>query len=115
MTTTKLTIDKVEDREGNGICRHCDREGLRWIFILSDGSEIGSGCARKVLGYAPAPKSYAWAAHVEPVATTATHTLYQSRKHGDKFMLIAQGPNAVCSGEGAWVRSRWTQAYGAAA
>ena len=108
---TKLTIEKIEDREGDGTCRHCGREGLRWIFILSDGTEIGSGCARKVLGWAPAPKSYTWAAKVEAVETVGAHTLYRSRKNGDAVMVIAQGANLVVSGPGAWVRSRWSEVY----
>jgi hypothetical protein len=115
MTTTKLSIDKIEDREGDGTCRHCDREGLRWIFVLSDGTEIGSGCARKVLGFAPAPKAFAWVSKFEAVATANGYTLYQSKTHGDAVMAIAQGANLVVNGPGAWVTSRWTGAYGAAA
>jgi hypothetical protein len=108
MTQTQtLTIEKIEDREGDGTCRHCDREGLRWIFILSDGQEIGSGCARKVLGFAPAPKTYAWVANFAAVETANGHTLYASKRHGDAVMAIAQGANLVVNGPGAWVRDRW--------
>jgi hypothetical protein len=56
----KLHAVKVEDHEGHGICRQCDRENLRWIVTLSDGSTVGTECARTVLGYKPAPASYRW-------------------------------------------------------
>jgi len=45
-----LTITKIEDREGQGICQHCSREGLRWIVILSDGSSVGLDCAKELTG-----------------------------------------------------------------
>jgi len=46
----KLTVTKIEDREGQGICQHCNREGLRWIVILSDGSSVGFDCAKDLTG-----------------------------------------------------------------
>ena len=56
-TTTKaLTVTKIEDREGNGICQCCDRENLRWIVTLSDGSSVGTQCANKIMGH----KNYNW-------------------------------------------------------
>ena len=66
--TTKLHITKFEDREGFGRCGHCGREGLRWIAVLSDGTACGTECAKRVLGYAPAPKSFNWIAGCEVIA-----------------------------------------------
>lgn len=66
MTTIKL--HKIEDYEGHGICRECGREGLRWIATLSDGSQVGLECSKRVLGFKPAPKAYNWLADFRPVA-----------------------------------------------
>jgi hypothetical protein len=68
MSTATPTLVKVEDHEGDGHCGHCAREGLRWICILSDGSAVGVECAKKVMGFKPAPKSYAWVSEFEAVA-----------------------------------------------
>lgn len=68
MTNTALRIEKIEDREGFGVCSHCGREGLRWIATLSDGSGCGLECAKRVVGFKPAPTAYRWAEHFEAVA-----------------------------------------------
>lgn len=68
MTTTKLHITKVEDHEGMGRCGHCEREGLRWIVVLSDGTSVGTECAKRVLGYTLKPASYTWMTGYAPIA-----------------------------------------------
>ena len=50
-----LHVVRYEDAEGDGRCGHCDREGLRWLAHLSDGTAVGTGCMRKVLGIPNAP------------------------------------------------------------
>jgi hypothetical protein len=45
------TVIRVEDHEGTGTCGHCGREGLRWIAVMSDGSMIGTSCAKKLMGF----------------------------------------------------------------
>lgn len=60
-------VVRLEDHEGDGTCLHCQRSGLRWIAVLSDGRTIGTGCARKVLGY--------------PISTSAAATNWLSRFH----------------------------------
>ncbi|URM87337.1 hypothetical protein SEA_BANQUO_6 [Gordonia phage Banquo] len=81
MTTTKLTVTKYEDAEGDGRCQQCGREGLRWLAVLSDGSRCGVECAKAVVGFKPAPKAYRWIAGCEVVAEWcecgATFVLYR--------------------------------------
>jgi len=85
MTAQQLpTITRYEDHEGDGRCGLCEREGLRWIAVLSDGSTVGSECAKKATGTkAIAPAKLAWLAHFEVVAEVVdcgnTHTLWQHR------------------------------------
>lgn len=64
----KLEIAKIEDREHEGLCSSCGREGLRWIATLNDGTQLGLECAKKVLGYRPAPNKYQWVEHFTAVA-----------------------------------------------
>lgn len=118
MTTTNHLI-RVEDHEGFGTCGHCDREGLRWIAIVSvDGQTVavGTECAKRVLGWKPTPKSYAWvehftvvAEHTEPYrmygsdAPTTTYTLWQHRNG----TATRETTNGVLTSIGG-VRREWT-------
>jgi hypothetical protein len=79
MNTATVTLVKVEDHEGNGECSECGRTGLRWIATLSDGTTVGVECAKKVMGWKPAPKTYAWTADF---AATAEHI-----ECGETFIL----------------------------
>ena len=56
----KVTVKWVENCEGDGTCLACGREGLTWVVVLSDGSRVGVECAKPILGFKPAPKSYVW-------------------------------------------------------
>jgi hypothetical protein len=67
-TTTTLTMERIDDCEGDGTCGACGREGLRWVVTLSDGSRVGLECAKKLVGFRPAPHTYNWVADYEPVA-----------------------------------------------
>lgn len=71
-------VVRLEDHEGDGTCTHCQRTGLRWIAVLSDGRTIGTGCARKVLGYPISTSAAAtsWLSQFRPVAerTAFGHT-----------------------------------------
>lgn len=55
-----LSIVKINDMEFEGRCTVCQREGLRWVATLSDGTGVGLECAKKVLGFKPKPVTYQW-------------------------------------------------------
>lgn len=67
-TAAKMSIVRIDDHEGDGDCSSCGRTGLRWIATLSDGTHVGLECAKKILGWKPAPTSYNWIADFSPVA-----------------------------------------------
>ena len=75
----KLQVTKVTDHEGEGRCGQCGREGLRWVVSLSDGSAVGTECAKAVLGWKPATRDYAWTRDFRPVAEHA--------EYGDSYVL----------------------------
>ena len=68
MSTATVTLVKIEDHEGNGECRECGRTGLRWIATLSDGTHVGTECAKQILGWKPTPKTYTWVADFTAIA-----------------------------------------------
>ena len=84
MSTAQATIAKIEDHEGFGRCSECEREGLRWIVVLSDGTSVGTECAKRVLGHSVTPKSYSWmtgfSAVAEHVTKFETAVLYRNDK-----------------------------------
>ena len=86
MTTTKLSITKVLDREGEGCCQECGRTNVRWIAVLSDGSTVGSECAKKITGQAFSPAKYAPLAGATEIASGldcgATWTLFSNGARG---------------------------------
>lgn len=94
MTTTQsLHIVKIEDHEGDGRCSECNREGLRWICTLSDGTTVGTECARKIVGFKPAPKSYNWAAGFTATAKRAEgNTTFVLWRNGNR---VAVTRNAI--------------------
>jgi hypothetical protein len=108
MTTTRPTITRYEDHEGDGTCGACGREGLRWIARLSDGSGIGTECAKAVLGYTVARKDYAWTTDFAPVATVVeygeTLVLWQS-KSGSQTRETRDGRLVKVGG----ARKEWQQ------
>lgn len=81
----KITLVKIEDREFEGRCGECGRCGLRWVAIMSDGSAVGLECAKKVMGYRPAPAKYQWVEFYDAIAEhregAFIHVLWQ-RKNG---------------------------------
>lgn len=104
-TAAKLTIEVIRDCEGEGRCGACDREGLRWVAQLSDGSNVGLECAKRVLGFKPAPKSYNW---------QADYTLKGTLSKGAEFFgvwihtngraaAITRNGVMVCNGPAEWV------------
>ncbi len=107
----KPTVVKIEDHEGSGECQSCGRTGLRWIVTLSDGSKVGTECAKKVMGWTPAPKSYAWVADYTPVAEHvigAEHFIMWQHKHGNRTRMTING---VLYQDGGvrqdWIRKGW--------
>lgn len=67
MQTAKL--HHIEDHEGTGECQECGRTGLRWVCYLTDGSRVGTECAKRVMGWKPAPKQYNWVPNFDMIAT----------------------------------------------
>lgn len=106
--TPRLTITKIEDHEGNGRCSACDREGLRWICTLSDSTTVGTECAKKLVGYKPAPKQYQWVADFAPVAEHvdggSVFVLWQ-HKQGTATRETCDGHLSSVGG----VRQEWTR------
>jgi hypothetical protein len=78
METTTATVSHITDAEGFGTCAACGREGLRWLvhFNQSDQLPVGLECAKAVLGFKPAPKSYNWMD-----GYTATRTVVECEGH----------------------------------
>ncbi|OZD23790.1 hypothetical protein CH253_07975 [Rhodococcus sp. 06-156-3C] len=106
-----LTLVKVENREGDGRCAECEREGLTWVAILSDGSGVGLECSKRVLGFRPVAKSYAWVADFEAVAEFSeygdTFVLWQHRS-GSETRETRNGALVAVGGvRGAWQRKGW--------
>ena len=95
MTNTEtLTVHKVEDYEGDGECGHCDRKGLRWIVTLSDGSKVGSQCAKKLMGWKATPKNFNWTARfnvVEEKTMNHGHYVLWQGKTGKGGVLMING------------------------
>lgn len=113
--TTTPTLVRVDDREGEGRCDACEREGLRWVCVLSDGTEVGTECAKAALGYKPTPKAYAWVADYAPVseyregngASAVTWTLYAA-KTGNATRATRDGVLVMVGGAMAtWQQRGW--------
>ena len=106
--TTNLKLTKIEDHEGDGTCAECRREGLRWIATLSDGTQVGLECAKKVLGFKPATKNYNWIADFRPVAEFADcgnlHIMWQ-HKEGSATRETLNGNLVQIGG----VAAKWQQ------
>jgi hypothetical protein len=93
-TTSKLHITKVEDHEGFGRCGQCERENLRWVVVLSDGTRVGTECAKRACGIVVKAATYQWMTEYEPVAEYAdkfeTAVVYQHRT-SDRTRLVVNG------------------------
>jgi hypothetical protein len=111
MTGGPLTLAKIEDREGDGTCSACDREGLRWVAILSDGTGVGLECAKKILGFKPAPGSYAWVADFRPSAEHRDHAVIYvlwQHKRGNATRETRNGHLTEIGGvRNTWIRRGW--------
>ena len=106
--TNTLTITKIEDHEGNGHCGHCDRDNLRWICTLTDGTQVGTECAKKILGWKPSPKNYQWISDFQIVAehieADTTFVMWQ-QKDGRETRETRNGGLVSIGG----IRSDWTK------
>jgi hypothetical protein len=112
MNTAATTLVKVEDHEGFGACSHCNREGLRWICTLSDGTTCGTECAKKVMGWKPAIKAYCWTANFTATAEHDDHgTVYVlwTHKSGNGGAISRNGElNLMGSyAHDEWARRAW--------
>lgn len=102
MTTTQtITVLKIEDHGGEGVCTACGKEGLRWVSTLSDGSRVGGECAKKIMGWKPTAKSHAWVTGMHIVAegemSPVQHAVLWSNEAGTWSVLAING-TAQCSG-----------------
>jgi hypothetical protein len=113
MTAATITISRIDDTGGDGECSSCGRGGIRWLITLSDGSAVGIECARKVLGFRPAPKTYDWIADFTAVAEHAvtypngevdTYVMWQ-HKTGRETRETCNGILVTVGG----VRTDWTK------
>ncbi|WP_159599131.1 hypothetical protein [Agromyces humi] len=103
------TLTMVEDADGDGVCGHCGREGIRWLATFDDGAKVGLQCARKHLGVKVSVKDVAWSTGFRPVA--------QHREHGLTFVLWDNGRmtnttrngllDAVGGERAVWERNGW--------
>lgn len=117
MTTATLTIARIDDHEGDGDCSNCGRTGLRWIATLSDGTKVGLECAKKILGFRPAPQKYQWIADFTPIAEYveygSTYVLWKhkvgngTRETRDGVLVSVGG----CRND--WIRRGWLPAENA--
>lgn len=102
----KLTVLKIEDHEGAGHCGQCGRDNLRWICTLSDGTAVGTECAKKVLGWKPQPKHYNWIGDFQIIAEhneRGTHFVMWQRKTGIETRETRDGGLVAVGG----VRKDW--------
>jgi hypothetical protein len=109
MTTT---IVRVENHEGNGDCQECQRHGLKWVLILSDGSRVGAECAKKILGLNVKPADYG--NPIAGLALTASHTEYGTHftlYTNDRKGVITRNGYPTTSGPVAWVTKEWQTRY----
>lgn len=110
MTTAKLEIVKIEDHEGSGYCSACGRDNLRWIVTLSDGTRVGTECAKAVLGWKPTPAGYTWVTNFRAVAERTNrygeHEVLWQHKTGTQTRLTVNG--ILCTVGGA--RADWDRA-----
>lgn len=114
--TAKPTLVRVEDREGEGRCGACEREGLRWVCVLSDGTEVGTECAKVALGWKPTPKSYTWTADYTPVAehtecagtsSEVVWVLWQHKSGTATRMTRGGALDTVGGARGVWTQRGW--------
>ena len=109
--TAKILLVRVDDREGNGRCGACQREGLRWICVLSDGTEVGTECAKAALGYKPTPKTYAWVSDYTAVAErtegSAVWTLWQAKNNSTTRETLNGNLRSIGGCRQAWERNGW--------
>lgn len=108
-TAAKVTIEIIRDCEGDGRCGACGREGLRWVAQLSDGSNVGLECAKRVLGFKPAPKSYNWQAAFTLTETRRTYGAFWGLwvSESGKAAAVTLNGNLQCSGGAEWVRKQF--------
>lgn len=110
--TARLHIVKIEDHEGDGTCTVCGREGLRWIVTLSDGTQVGTECTKRALGYAITPAKHKWTTAFRPVAEHtdcgSTYVLWEARTGNgtretrDGHLTVVGGVRQAWAGRG-WI------------
>ena len=108
MNATGWHLHHVEDQEGDGVCAHCGRTGLRWIAVLvnDDGEtiQVGTACAQRALGIpTPRPATLTWMAGAVLVASkTVGNSGWTLWRRGKRSGAVAQNGSAVAFGPMDW-------------
>lgn len=109
-TTAAITVWKIEDHEGDGVCQECGKEGLRWVTFLSDGSRVGGECAKRIMGWKPTAKSHSWVTGLHAVAegrvSPTQHAVLWSDADGKRGAISING-NAQSQGSFAWCEQQF--------
>ena len=115
MSAQEIMVLKVTDYEYEGTCSACGKEGVRWIVSLSDGSHVGGECAKKILGWAPTPKTFSWVtgmtAIVEEIIDGQSVVVWQDQ--GATRGAISVNGHLQQSGSVNWVGSEYARRYAA--
>lgn len=118
--TTAPELIRIEDHEGDGTCSACGREGLRWIAIVRDDSRtfgVGVECAKSVLGWKPAPKSYQWISDFRPIAEHddcgAAFVLWQHKTRNVTAATRSGNLHQMGGARQEWQRRGWIAAEAA--
>ncbi|MFE6966794.1 hypothetical protein ACFVAJ_16920 [Agromyces sp. NPDC057679] len=108
----KPRIAYLEDAEGDGVCGHCNREGLRWVVHFHDGAAVGLQCARKHLGVKVAAKDIAWQTGFTPIAEHREHdVVYMLWSNGRRTNMTQNGLLVAVGGQQAeWEKNGWLPA-----
>ena len=114
MTNTQITVLKVEDFEGTGECTMCSKTGLRWVVSLSDGSQVGGECAKKIMGWSPSKKSHGWVQGLTAVAERELKggvlaVLWISED--ERVGAVSISGNQNCSGPFEWAEKQFANLW----
>ena len=111
MSIATIRIAKIEVFEGTGECSACGRVGLRWIATLTDGTRVGLECAKKILGFKPAPTKYRWVEDFQIIAEHGEygehHALWRHKSGGQTRETVNGVLIRVGGCQTAWEKRGW--------
>jgi hypothetical protein len=114
-TATIRLVMAHEFEAHDGACGACPKKNLRWVFQLSDGSMVGSECAKRLLGYKPSRLDYGWVERYRPVAhytEGAAHWVLWTQKSAEHGIGTRETRDGVLMGTGGnrtadWQKRGW--------